>query len=67
MYEHARSSLFLVAVWHAVLNMASATRGTEDVAAAASVAVIAWAVLILRAEHRSRHADRSGTVVDRRR
>ena len=65
MYDHARSSLFLVAVWHAVLNMASATKGTEAVAAAASVAVIAWAVLVLRAEHRSRHADRSETVVNR--
>lgn len=40
-----------MALWHAVLNMASATRATEDVAAA-SVAVIVWAILILRAESR---------------
>ena len=44
--------MLVVALWHAALNMASATEGTEDVAAAASAVVIVWAVLILRVERR---------------
>ena len=52
LYERTRASVLVVALWHSALNMASATEGTEDVAAAATVAVIVWAVLILRAERR---------------
>lgn len=40
------------ALFHAALNMASATEATEAVAPAASAVVIVWAVLILRAEQR---------------
>lgn len=36
LYEQARSSLFVVALWHAMLNMTSATEGTEGFVAAAS-------------------------------
>jgi membrane protease YdiL (CAAX protease family) len=52
LYERTRGSVLVVALWHAALNMASATEGTEDVAAAATAVVIVWAVLILRAERR---------------
>jgi membrane protease YdiL (CAAX protease family) len=52
LYERTGGSVLVVALWHASLNMASATDGTEDVAAAATVAAIFWAVLILRAERR---------------
>lgn len=64
LFEHARGSLLLVALFHAALNMGSATQATEDVAPAGSAIVIVWAVLILRAEHRqparSRHGARGG-------
>lgn len=53
LYERARSSLLIVALFHALLNMASATKGTEgSVAAAVSTVVILWAVAILRVEGR---------------
>lgn len=51
LYEHALSSIALVAVWHAVLNMVSGTEGAEGlVAAAVSTVVIFWAIGILRNE-----------------
>ena len=59
LYDHARCSILVVALCHTTLNMASATDGTKDVAAAASVAVIVWAVLILRAERRGGRPARS--------
>ncbi len=53
LYERARSSVLIVALFHAFLNMASATTGTEGfVAAAVTTVVIVWAVAILRAEGR---------------
>ena len=53
LYERARCSILIVALFHACLNMASATRGTEGVVATmASILVIAWAVAILRAHSR---------------
>jgi hypothetical protein len=55
-YERARSSVLVVAVCHAALNMASVTDGTADVAAATSAAVIACAILVLRADRRIRVA-----------
>ena len=48
LYEHARASLLVIALWHATLNMASATEGTENVAAVTSTVVIIWAVLLTR-------------------
>lgn len=51
MYEHARSSIVIVALFHATVNLASATEGTASVAALPSVVIIVWAVLILRREH----------------
>ena len=64
LYEHARGSLLVVALFHAALNMASATEATADVAAAASAVVIAWAVLILRADRR-RAAGSAGATTGR--
>ena len=54
MCEHARSSVLIVALLHATLNMVSATEATEGfVAAAASTATIASAIVLLRgARHR---------------
>lgn len=49
LYEHARSSLLIVALFHTSLNMASATDGIAGLpAAATSAAVIAAAVVIVR-------------------
>jgi uncharacterized protein len=49
LYERTDASLLIVVLFHACLNMASATRATEGVPAAlTSVAVIGAAVLILR-------------------
>ena len=51
LYEHARSSILVVALFHAMLNMGSATRAGEGLpAACVSAAVIAWAILIMRRE-----------------
>lgn len=51
LYERARSSLLLVALFHTLLNMASATRGTEGIpAGVVSGMVILWAIAILRSE-----------------
>jgi membrane protease YdiL (CAAX protease family) len=66
LFEHAHGSVLVVALFHATLNMASATEATEDVAPAASAVVIAWAVLILRAEQR-RTTDRATALVVGRR
>ncbi|MDP9234629.1 MAG: CPBP family intramembrane metalloprotease, partial [Actinomycetota bacterium] len=53
LYERANGSILVVAVWHAMLNMASATRGAGGiVAASVSAVVILWAVLIVRSEPR---------------
>lgn len=52
LYEHARSSLLIVAMFHTALNMASATLATEGLPAAiTSATVIVWSILILRGEH----------------
>jgi membrane protease YdiL (CAAX protease family) len=48
LYEQAHASILVVALFHACLNMASATRGTEGVVASVvSMVVIGWAVVIL--------------------
>lgn len=70
LYERARCSVLIVALFHALLNMASATTGTEGlVAATVSTVVIVWAIAILRAEAgRGDHQERgpSGRHVSRR-
>jgi membrane protease YdiL (CAAX protease family) len=48
LYESSGASIPVVALFHTTLNLASATTGTADVAAAASATIIAWAILILR-------------------
>ncbi|HEU4539486.1 MAG TPA: CPBP family intramembrane glutamic endopeptidase [Jiangellaceae bacterium] len=51
LYEQACSSLLIVALFHALLNMASATPATEGFPAIfVTFVVIAWAVSILHAE-----------------
>jgi uncharacterized protein len=56
LYERSGSSLLIVAVFHTMLNMASATPAGEGVPrVAVSMVVIAWAVLILRNEYASTH------------
>ncbi|HXV71356.1 MAG TPA: hypothetical protein VEB69_08145 [Acidimicrobiia bacterium] len=51
LYERARSSLLIVALFHTFLNVASTTPATEGLPAAiTSAVVIVWAVLILRRE-----------------
>lgn len=49
LYERSGCSVPVVAVWHTMLNMASATTGTATVAPAVSIVVIVWAVVIVRA------------------
>jgi deazaflavin-dependent oxidoreductase (nitroreductase family) len=52
LYEHARTSILVVALFHAMLNMGSATKAAAGLpAACASAAVIVWAVLIMRREY----------------
>lgn len=49
LYERSGSSLLIVTVFHAMLNMASATSGTEGIpAAVVTTVVIVWAVVLLR-------------------
>jgi membrane protease YdiL (CAAX protease family) len=63
LYERSGSSLFVVALFHAVLNIGCASNGCEGLlAATVSMVVIFWAVWILRAEHREAGSGRSGTV-----
>jgi len=51
LYEHARSSILIVALWHAFLNMGSATDGAAGfVQMAVTTFVIVWAVDILQRE-----------------
>jgi membrane protease YdiL (CAAX protease family) len=51
LYERACSSLLIVALFHALLNMASATPATEGFPSiVVTFVVIVWAVRILRAE-----------------
>jgi membrane protease YdiL (CAAX protease family) len=53
LYERANSSLPVVALFHTVLNMASATKGTEGFpAVAVTAAVMVAAIAILRREAR---------------
>jgi hypothetical protein len=55
MYEQARYSVLVVALWHTVLNMGSATRAADGfVAVTVSVVVVAWAVVMLRGRARGR-------------
>ena len=50
-YERTGSSLLIVALFHALINMAGATLATEGVpAVAVTIVVIGWAVAILRIE-----------------
>ncbi len=54
LYERSGSSLLIVAIFHTVLNMASATLATAGLPAAATTAlVIFWAIWILRREGQS--------------
>ena len=46
-YERC-GSVLVVALWHTMLNMASATRGTTGAAPLVSMVVIGWAIWILR-------------------
>lgn len=51
LYEHSGSSIFIVAVWHALLNMVSATKGAEGVmAVVVSATAIGWAIALLRSD-----------------
>ena len=50
LYERTGRSLPVVVVFHALLNMSSATEGTEAAAPFVSFVVIFWAVVILRRE-----------------
>jgi membrane protease YdiL (CAAX protease family) len=50
LYERTGASLPVLALWHTMLNMGSATDGTEDAAAAVSIVVIVWAIAILRTQ-----------------
>ena len=51
LYEQAGSSLLMVAIFHTLLNVASATLATEGLpAAVTTMAVIIWAIVILRRE-----------------
>jgi uncharacterized protein len=62
LYERANSSILIVALWHTMLNMVSATRGAEGIiAAVVSGVVIVWAVMILRSEARQTTLGRSTT------
>lgn len=55
LYDRARSSLFVAALFHTSLNIASATPATEGiVAGVVSGLVIVWAVVILRQDYRHR-------------
>lgn len=55
LYERTNSSLLIVALFHALLNMGSATSATEGLPRIfVSVVVIAWAVVILRQEEARR-------------
>jgi uncharacterized protein len=55
LYERSRSSILVVAGFHATLNMASATEGAEGLSAAAvSIVVMVWAVAILGTERKGR-------------
>lgn len=47
LYERS-GSLFVVALFHASLNMASATEGTRTVAAVPAALVMVWAIVLLR-------------------
>lgn len=50
-YERTGSSLLIVALFHALINMAGATLATEGVpAVAVTIVVIGWAVAFLRIE-----------------
>jgi membrane protease YdiL (CAAX protease family) len=65
LYERTGSSLLVVALFHAFLNMGSATAATEGLpTAAVSAAVIAWAVALLLRHapraHRARWNGRNG-------
>lgn len=58
LYERAGSSLLIVALFHALLNMASATPATEGFPSiVVTLVVIVWAVRILRAEAARRPAN----------
>jgi membrane protease YdiL (CAAX protease family) len=49
LYERTGGSILVVAVFHAMLNMASAVKAAEGLpAVCASAVVIAWAVLVMR-------------------
>jgi membrane protease YdiL (CAAX protease family) len=63
MYDQARQSVLIVALFHAALNMVSATERTEGlVAALVSVSIIGAAVVILRHDGGQRDDERSGAT-----
>lgn len=62
LYEGARSSILIAALWHAFLNIGSATKAGEGaVAAALTVLVIVWSLVIARTWRRRDEAERSRT------
>ncbi|HZD70354.1 MAG TPA: nitroreductase family deazaflavin-dependent oxidoreductase [Actinomycetes bacterium] len=64
LYERARSSVLVVALFHALLNMASATEGTEGIpAGVVSALVIIWAIVIVRSDGRRRTASAAAKSV----
>lgn len=55
LYESARASILIVAVWHGTYNLTSATAaGHGTVAAVVSTGVIVWAVVLVWYHRRHR-------------
>jgi heme O synthase-like polyprenyltransferase len=49
LYERAQSSVFVLALFHTSLNMATATKGTNGlIASLVSAVVLVWALALLR-------------------
>jgi membrane protease YdiL (CAAX protease family) len=48
MYEGARSSILIVALWHLCLNLGSATPAGEATGAIVTMCVIVWAIFVAR-------------------
>jgi membrane protease YdiL (CAAX protease family) len=64
LYEHARSSILIVALWHAFLNMGSATTGSEGfIQMAVTTFVIFWGVNILQRERERRTGASTGSAL----
>lgn len=66
LYEGARSSILLVALWHLALNLGSATSAGEGaVSVVVTMFVIVWAILITRAWRRADQAAHAPTGAPR--